>query len=232
MDVGIWETIKKQKRVKQYGVWTLEYEGEKEEKKKEKRLHSTADGGGNVKNNEKQSCTARLMRCCAVDSNETLEYEKQWKTGFTVRLTKRCAVDSNETLEYENRWKANRFHSVVGCTWKSGQELTNQPSERQKEAPEPVISVNRQKDGRESRWRGRTQEHSLSKANGLLSRSSVRAWPRTTLFCESVRPGGKGVRLVSRRASARFRFDSPFSSKRLCFVDIVSWLCPSQLLKL
>ena len=36
MDVGIWETIKKQKRVKQYGVWTLEYEGEKEEKKKKK----------------------------------------------------------------------------------------------------------------------------------------------------------------------------------------------------
>ena len=101
----------------------------------------------------------------------TTSNEKQ--TGFTLRLTKHCAVDSNETLEYENRWKANRFHSVVGCTWKSGQELTNQPNERQKEAPEPVISVNRQKDGRESRWRGRAQEHSLSEANGLLSRSSV-----------------------------------------------------------
>ena len=47
------------------------------------------------------------------------------------------------------------------------------------------------------------------------------------LRCEPVWPSGKGVRLVSRRASARFRFVSPLSSKRLWFVDTVLWLCPS-----
>ena len=34
-------------------------------------------------------------------------------------------------------------------------------------------------------------------------------------------------RLVSGRTSVRYRFGSPFSSKRLWFVDIVLWLCPS-----
>ena len=36
----------------------------------------------------------------------------------------------------------------------------------------------------------------------------------------------KGVRLVSGRTSVRYRFGSPFSSKRLWFVDTVLWLCP------
>ena len=31
----------------------------------------------------------------------------------------------------------------------------------------------------------------------------------------------KGVRLISGRTSVRFRFGSPFSSKRLWFVDII-----------
>ena len=44
-------------------------------------------------------------------------------------------------------------------------------------------------------------------------------------------PAGKAGRLVSRRASARFCFGSPFSSERLWFVDTVFWLCPSQFLK-
>ena len=42
---------------------------------------------------------------------------------------------------------------------------------------------------------------------------------------------GLAVRLVSRTASARFRFGSPFSSERLWFVHTVLWLCPSQLMK-
>ena len=33
--------------------------------------------------------------------------------------------------------------------------------------------------------------------------------------------------LVSGRTSVRYRFGSPFSSKKLWFVDIVLWLCPS-----
>ena len=36
-----------------------------------------------------------------------------------------------------------------------------------------------------------------------------------------------GFRLVSGRTSVRYRFGSPFSSKRLWFVDTVLWLCPS-----
>ena len=44
---------------------------------------------------------------------------------------------------------------------------------------------------------------------------------------EPVWPIGKGVRLVSRRVSARFRFGSPFSSERLWFVGAVLRLCPS-----
>ena len=36
-----------------------------------------------------------------------------------------------------------------------------------------------------------------------------------------------GVRLVSGRTSVRYRFGSPFSSKRLWFLDTVLWLCPS-----
>ena len=35
------------------------------------------------------------------------------------------------------------------------------------------------------------------------------------------------VRLVSGRTSVRYRFGSPFSSKRLWFLDTVLWLCPS-----
>ena len=38
---------------------------------------------------------------------------------------------------------------------------------------------------------------------------------------EPVWPSGKGVRLVSGRTSVRYRFGSPFSSKRLWFVDTV-----------
>ena len=38
---------------------------------------------------------------------------------------------------------------------------------------------------------------------------------------------GLAVRLVSGRTSVRYRFGSPFSSKRLWFVDTVLWLCPS-----
>ena len=34
-------------------------------------------------------------------------------------------------------------------------------------------------------------------------------------------------RMVSERTSVRYRFGSPFSSKRLWFVDTVLWLCPS-----
>ena len=37
--------------------------------------------------------------------------------------------------------------------------------------------------------------------------------------------GGKA--LVGGRTSVRYRFGSPFSSKRLWFVDTVLWLCPS-----
>ena len=37
----------------------------------------------------------------------------------------------------------------------------------------------------------------------------------------------QGVKLVSGRTSVRYRFGSPFSSKRLWFVDTVLWLCPS-----
>ena len=39
---------------------------------------------------------------------------------------------------------------------------------------------------------------------------------------------GQAVWLVSWRTSVRSRFGSPFSSKRLSFVDIVIWLCPWQ----
>ena len=39
--------------------------------------------------------------------------------------------------------------------------------------------------------------------------------------CEPVWPSGKGVRLVSGRTLVRYRFGSPFSSKRLWFVDTV-----------
>ena len=46
--------------------------------------------------------------------------------------------------------------------------------------------------------------------------------------CEPVWPSGKALlRLVSGRTSVRYRFGSPFSSKRLWFVDAVLWLCPS-----
>ena len=38
---------------------------------------------------------------------------------------------------------------------------------------------------------------------------------------------GLAVRLVSRRTLVRYCFGSPFSSKRLWFVDTVLWLCPS-----
>ena len=38
---------------------------------------------------------------------------------------------------------------------------------------------------------------------------------------------GLAVRLVSGRTSVRYRFGSPFSSKRLWFVNTVLWLCPS-----
>ena len=51
MDVGIWETIKKQKQVKQYGVWTLEYEKQfKKTIKKKPRLNSTVYGRWNMRN--------------------------------------------------------------------------------------------------------------------------------------------------------------------------------------
>ena len=280
-----WRWLEYEKQVEQYSWRRLEYE----KQRKTNRLHSTADGGWNMRNrlnssvderwnmrnrlnssvdggwnmrnNEKQvdggwnmrnneKQTGWTVRLTAVEIWETMKNKtaqhgwravqrltltKHWdmktnekQTGFTVRLTKRCAFDSNETLEYENRWKTNRFHSVVGWTWKSGQELTNHPSERQKEAPEPVISVNRQKDRRESRWRGRAQEHSLSNANGLLLRSSV----ATYHICEPVWPGGKAL---SWEAEGPDGLDSASAllslQKRLWFVDTVSWLCPSQLMK-
>ena len=41
----------------------------------------------------------------------------------------------------------------------------------------------------------------------------------------------QGIRLVSRKAPTWFHFSSPFSSKRLWFVDTVLWLYPSQLIK-
>ena len=56
-------------------------------------------------------------------------------------------------------------------------------------------------------------------------------------FSEPVWPSGKAlVRLVlvSRRTSVRYCFSSPFSSKRLWFVDTVLWLClslPTETLK-
>ena len=42
---------------------------------------------------------------------------------------------------------------------------------------------------------------------------------------------GLAVKLVSRRASAWFRFGSPLTSERLWFVDTVLWLGPSQWMK-
>ena len=39
--------------------------------------------------------------------------------------------------------------------------------------------------------------------------------------CKPVWPSGKAFRLVSGRTSVRYRFGSPFSSKRLWFVDTV-----------
>ena len=42
---------------------------------------------------------------------------------------------------------------------------------------------------------------------------------------EPVWPSCKALRLVSGRTSVRYRFGSPFSSKKLWFVDILSENC-------
>ena len=53
--------------------------------------------------------------------------------------------------------------------------------------------------------------------------------------CEPVWPSGKALgTMVSGRTSVRYRFGTPFSSKRLWFVDTVLWLClslPTETLK-
>ena len=49
-----------------------------------------------------------------------------------------------------------------------------------------------------------------------------------SFYSEPVWPSGKALgRLVSGRTSVRYRFGSPFSSKRLWFLDTVLWLWPS-----
>ena len=62
-----------------------------------------------------------------------------------------------------------------------------------------------------------------------FTNSTLNQPPFQTIWqCESVWPSSKALlRLVSGRTSVRYRFGSPFSSKRLWFVDTVLWLCPS-----
>ena len=59
-------------------------------------------------------------------------------------------------------------------------------------------------------------------------RRDVKKWTRcSSQFVSRFGLAVRRYRLVSGRTSVRYRFGSPFSSKRLWFVDAVLWLCPS-----
>ena len=145
-DVGIWETIKnKTKNSTVHGRWNM-----RNNTIKIKSCISTVDGGGNVRNNEKQSCTARLTRCWAVDSNETLEYDKQWKTNRFY-----TAVDETLCGWLTRRWNTKIDEKQTGFTvWLAVREnrdmswLTNQANAKRKLPSLLFPSTDRRTGGR------------------------------------------------------------------------------------
>ena len=55
----------------------------------------------------------------------------------------------------------------------------------------------------------------------------VKDWLKDDKYFKRSTNQQPGVRLVSGRTSVQYCFSSPFSSKRLWFVDTVLWFCPS-----